>query len=242
MHEIIHIVVDDRERWSGVPEALAELPGVTVETARLGLGDYVVDDRLVVERKTVTDLADSLCDRRLFRQASRLASHLEHRICLVLEGTMRDAERVHVSREAMQGAMITLTLLFGLAVLRSRGPEETARLVVYAGRQLAESRGGVHKLVAYKPKTKALVQLRMLQMIRGIGPQRARALLDRFGSLPSVLAASEDDLRAVDGFGPQLAERIRWMLCEPTPRYGDGIPSSLSARLCGTGSDSPRSP
>ena len=39
-------------------------------------------------------------------------------------------------REALQGAIVSLTLVFGLPVLRSFGPEETARLMVDAARHL----------------------------------------------------------------------------------------------------------
>ena len=40
-----------------------------------------------------------------------------------------------VRREALQGALITIGVFYGVAVLRSDGPEETARLLLYLGRQ-----------------------------------------------------------------------------------------------------------
>ena len=50
--------------------------GVDVQASRLPAGDYVVSDRLVVERKSPTDLAASIKDRRLFEQLARLADGL----------------------------------------------------------------------------------------------------------------------------------------------------------------------
>lgn len=68
------VVADDREKGSGVIEALAAKDDVSLTVTRLSLGDYRVDGELCVERKTLPDLAGSIADGRLFRQASRLAS------------------------------------------------------------------------------------------------------------------------------------------------------------------------
>lgn len=50
---MIHILIDDRERNSPVPEAIAATEAFTVEFSRLKLGDYVLDDALVFERKSL---------------------------------------------------------------------------------------------------------------------------------------------------------------------------------------------
>jgi DNA processing protein len=47
-----------------------------------------------------------------------------------------------------------------------------------------------------------------LTMVPGVGPQTCRALLDHFGEPCRVLGASRESLRAVDGVGPKLAEKI----------------------------------
>ena len=67
----VHIVVDDREQAGDVPAALAARGDAAVEVARLKVGDYHIERRVLVERKTAADFAASLIDGRLFRQASR---------------------------------------------------------------------------------------------------------------------------------------------------------------------------
>lgn len=125
----LHLVVDDREKAGGkVPAALAARGDVTVEIARLDVGDYRVERRVVVERKTAADFAASLIDGRLFHQAAALAFAPE-RAVLVLEGCDKDWHETGVRREALQGALITIGVFFGVTVLRSDGPEETARLL-----------------------------------------------------------------------------------------------------------------
>ena len=56
--------------------------------------------------------------------------------------------------------------------------------------------------------------------IPGVGPARRRALLDRFGSLKAVRAASIDDLMTVDGFSERLARTVYDALHAPEARAG----------------------
>ena len=219
----MHVVVDDRERDGQVAGHLAALPEVSVETGHLPLGDFLVDGRLLVERKTVADLAASLCDGRLFRQAKRLAADRGHRACIVLEGTSREAERVGVTRESLLGAVVSLTLIYGLPLLRSRDAAETARLIRYAAAQLVRSAAGLPKRVLRKASAAERVRIEMLQAIPGIGPERAYALLVRFGSVAELAAASQRDMERVPRMGRTLAVRVHEALGRATPGGEDPL-------------------
>jgi ERCC4-type nuclease len=81
-----------------------------------------------------------------------------------------------------------------------------------------------------RPKGKRRAQLQMLQALSGVGPERAKRLLDEFGSVESVLAASMDDLRTVDGIGLTTAEAIRWVVSEKPAHYGCTAPLSGEAK------------
>jgi len=70
----IAVIVDDRESKSEVIKFLSETKNVSVDIKRLSLGDYLVDNRLIFERKTLNDFALSIIDGRLFSQAIRLPS------------------------------------------------------------------------------------------------------------------------------------------------------------------------
>ncbi|HSN57574.1 MAG TPA: ERCC4 domain-containing protein, partial [Candidatus Sulfomarinibacteraceae bacterium] len=92
------IAIDDRERGSGVIEALRDHPDVELTVRRLELGDYLIDRTLVVERKTLSDFALSVVDGRLFTQASRLARTSRARPCFILEGAEEDHTNPVISR------------------------------------------------------------------------------------------------------------------------------------------------
>ncbi|HOO92902.1 MAG TPA: ERCC4 domain-containing protein, partial [Opitutales bacterium] len=84
-----------------------------------------------------------LMDGRLFSQASRMVQS-PLRPAYIIEGDAHDWNCLNVTRSAIQGALISLMLIFDIPVLRSTDAAETARLACYAGRQLIRARSGTH--------------------------------------------------------------------------------------------------
>lgn len=207
--EPVHIVADDRERKSYVIESLREIENVEVEIQRLSLGDYKIDSSVVVERKTLYDFAVSIIDGRLFKQMLRLTSSKAKGV-LILEGTANDTADIGMAREAMQGALITVSLILGIPVLRSKNPAETANLIIYIGRQIESIANGGVQRHGYRPKGMRKKQLFILQGLPGVGPERAERILDRFGSVEAAISASSSELQSIDGIGIGVADKIRW--------------------------------
>lgn len=217
---LIQVIVDDRETNRAVLETLRGLSETDVTVRRLELGDYELDGRLLFERKTLPDLAASIKDGRLFQQACRLASSRQCK-ALILEGTFRDMPAGAMRREAIQGALIHLTLFLGIPILRSTGPEESARLMIYAARQFASiTRPTSPRFIRGKrPRGKVKTQLHILQALPGIGAESARHLLDAFGSVEAVFHASVEDLMSTPGVGSSRARSIRWAVGENMVLY-----------------------
>ena len=76
----IRIVADDRENAGGVIEELRRFVEVSVDVQRLKIGDFLVEERFAVERKTLMDFAQSVIDGRLFAQATALAPYTYTRL------------------------------------------------------------------------------------------------------------------------------------------------------------------
>ena len=206
---MIPVVVDDREAGSEVVHALREIDGLVVEVRRLKLGDYYINGNLLIERKTFGDLASSIKDGRLFQQASRLAS-CPTRSAVILEGTADDLIRSRMRREAIQGALITLTIILGIPVLRSKDPIESARLMLYAARQTGAVPRQSFPRRGKRPRGKRKLQLYILQGLPGVGPWRANRLLETFDSVEAVVTATTARLAEVHGIGIKTAQSIRW--------------------------------
>ena len=67
--------------------------------------------------------------------------------------------------------------------------------------------------VTYHQKVRARRAIRsILDDVAGVGPARKRALLRKFGSVRAMQEAPVEDLAAVGGVGPALAERIKQAL------------------------------
>ena len=65
--ENLRIVVDERERKSGIPDLLKSI-GLNVEMKTLLIGDYIVAPETIVERKSITHLLSSICTGGWFVQ------------------------------------------------------------------------------------------------------------------------------------------------------------------------------
>jgi ERCC4-type nuclease len=177
-----------------------------VQIQRLPAGDYLIEDTVLVERKTCADFALSLVDGRLFPQAAALTRRPERTI-LLLEGP-RPVRMPDVHPHALQGALVSLAAMWRLPVVHARDPEESLLALRFLAQQ-ARRAGGVLKRYDRRPKRLASRKLYVLQGLPGIGPGLARRLLARFGSVERVITANPAALMQVRGVGRTKAVRIR---------------------------------
>lgn len=208
VRRIAAVAIDDRERDSRVKAALDRNENVKVTVKRLPLGDYQANDSLIVERKTLADFARSVRECRLFDQVARLTRQQHLRPCLILEGTAGPSTRLAIPKPAFQGALITVTVVFGLPVLRAETPEETANLILYAANQLQRREVRPPRRRGFKFTGNRRRQLLLLQAIPEVGPIRAKALLGAFGSPSGVASATVNQLTKVSGIGPDTARHV----------------------------------
>lgn len=207
----IRILADDRERGSAVLAALRAMEGLDLQIHRLEAGDYCIEDSLLVERKGLPDLLASIEDGRLFRQA-RALSLSGKRCLLLLEGRLESIQPRAMRREAIQGALLNLVLVWGIPVLRALDGQEAARLLLQAAQQLRRACHPSAHRPGRCPDALQKAQTYVLQGLPGIGPRLALRLLEHFGTVEAVMSASRECLRSVPGIGARKAERIRWML------------------------------
>jgi DNA excision repair protein ERCC-4 len=131
---------------------------------------------------------------------------------IILEGRGSQLAATNIRREALQGAMISLTIIFGLPVLRAVDSNETAQLLVFSAQQLQRHERNETCRYGRRPRHKRRLQSHILQGLPGIGPARAELLLQRFGSVQAVVAAGLEELEDVEGIGCKTAAAIRDIL------------------------------
>jgi len=199
--------VDFSERHAELLDLARRCGEFDVQMARLAVGDYFIEDGVVVERKTYADFATSLTDGRLFPQAAALARS-PHRPIVLLEGP-KPLHMPDVHPYALKGALVSLAVMWRLPVLHARDPEDSLRILRYLAHQLRNSDPAIAQRYDRKPKRLASQKLYMLQGLPGVGPALANRLLVEFGSVEHVVAADEETLMRVRGVGQKKAARIR---------------------------------
>ncbi|MFC4405317.1 DEAD/DEAH box helicase [Haloarchaeobius iranensis] len=209
--DLAEVVIDQREMDSAIPRELSTRDDVTTRLETLAVGDYVLSDRVAVERKSVADFLDTLTgsDRSLFEQLRDLSGHYARPV-LVIEGTDSLVGTRDIHPNAVRGALASLAVDFGVSVLRTESEADTRDLLaVIAGREQTKNDREVSVHGEKAKKTLAEQQEYVVGAIADIGPVTARSLLAHFGTVEDALSATEDELLAVDGVGSVTAERIR---------------------------------
>ena len=206
----IEIVADQRELDSNIARDLSTRDGIETRLETLAVGDYVLSDRVVVERKTVADFMDTLTggDRSMFEQVGDATRNYGRPVVIIEGEDLFGARNVH--HKAIQGALASLAVDFGASVLRTSDEDETADLLeVIAGREqeVADREVSVHG--EKQSKTLPEQQEYVVASIAEVGPVTARTLLESFGSVEAVMTADKDDLLDVSGIGDVTADRIR---------------------------------
>jgi ERCC4-type nuclease len=214
----IVVLMDNREPLELMHQAMAEVGGLAPEVGHLSVGDYLIDNTLLVERKTYPDLVRSIIDGRLFHQAHRLALS-GYPALMILEGGEAELQPSKMTWESIQGALVAVTVFFHIPVLHTSSPKQTAQTFRYASTQHRSVNTDALARHGRRSKRKPALQSHILQGLPDIGPKRARVLLERLGSVEEVMKASAEQLTDIEGIGLHRARRIRWAVEEPTVGY-----------------------
>ncbi|XP_037359165.1 Fanconi anemia group M protein isoform X2 [Talpa occidentalis] len=126
------ILVDSREITSGseVISSLRAIHGLQVEVCPLNGCDYIVSNRMVVERRSHSKMLNGANKNKFIDQIQHLQSMFE-RICVIVE---KDREKTGISsrmfrRTKTYDSLLTTLIGAGIRILFSSCQEETANLL-----------------------------------------------------------------------------------------------------------------
>lgn len=217
------VVVDERERQSGVPDALSKLD-VRVYYSTLHVADYVLSPEIAVERKAIRDFVSSVYDGRLFIQASEIARSY-HKPYLIVEGDIKELGELTKNLNSYYGAIASVTLVHDLRVMHTSDQTQTAAAIAALARH-SRTRSLPSGSFATPPKAndEPQQQLYLVSALPGVGTKLAKRMLSRYGSPRRIMNLSESQLAMVQGLGPKRAARIAHMLDTPHASQG-GAPA-----------------
>jgi ERCC4-type nuclease len=134
---LIKIDVREQELFKSCSTKITTTPNIQLLSETLPLGDIIINDGtsdcIIIERKTLSDLAASIKDGRYEEQSYRLngLQHHNHNIVYLIEG---DIDRFNtfkdrIDKKTLYSAMFSINYFKGFSVMRSNSLDETATIV-----------------------------------------------------------------------------------------------------------------
>jgi Fanconi anemia group M protein len=202
--ENIKVIVDSRERNQELIFRLEET-GCSLIIETLDIGDYLLSDRIAVERKTVSDFEGSIMDGRLFDQLERIKRSFESPI-LLIEGSRKE---FRLGKNVILGTIASIYTDFNILVVRTAGPKESADIMArIANREQHEKVRSPSPKAGARAVTHEGFQMNVIGNIPGVGPKLAESLLKRFGSIRNIANATVEELMAIEKIGEKKALQI----------------------------------
>lgn len=207
------VYMDNRETKSAVGQELDRMGNVMIKLDSLDIGDYVVSDRVAIERKELDDFTSSMIDndRDIFDQIADLAESFERPVLIIEGGRGIDAlyGRSGINEEAIRSTVQTIAVDFGVSLLFTQDEHETAKNVrSLARREQEENNQKVNPHTKKETDSMEDIQEYIVSSIPGVGPVTAEDLLREFKTIQSIANADTESLMSVDGVGEKTAERI----------------------------------
>ncbi len=198
------VIMDQRERNSDIAAAL-KANGVEVRCETLPVGDYIISDRICIERKTVYDFESSMMSGRLFDQLDRLSDSYEVPM-LLIEG---DRDTFRLKSKVINGAIASLYVDYGVIIISSRSATESGEIIAGIARheQTDEKREPSLKGAA-RAHTHEQFQEYIIGNLPGVGPKLAKAMLTKFKNARRIADASVEELMEIEKIGKKKAEAI----------------------------------
>ncbi len=209
----LQIFIDDRELRSAVAKDLFK-KNIALKPVRLPVGDFVVSDRVGIERKTSADFESSVIDGRLFTQAGELKRAFKAPI-IAITGSQYD----RLQPSAIRGATISMAVDFCIPLFFFKDDGELAEFLHALAEREQTAPDRMHRVqFAKKGPTLADQQRLIAESLPGMGPKTAESLLKSMKTLKAIANASQKELEGVEGIAKLRAEQIRKVFEE---EYGD---------------------
>jgi len=155
---VIRIDVRETELIAKCESLAAIFPNVNFLNEQLPLGDIIINDGhkelIIIERKSLTDLAASIKDGRYEEQSYRLngIDHHNHNIVYLIEGDFSKFNAFKynafknggLDKQTLYSAMFSINYYKGFSLMRSQSVDETANIIFNMAHKLAKETSNKH--------------------------------------------------------------------------------------------------
>jgi len=200
------IFVDTREANTGILEYFIQY-NCFVQKKMLLYGDFVVSDRVCIEKKLVKDFIQSITDKRLFQQLKAMKDNFEKPI-LIIEG--EESLYGFLQPNIIRGVLAAITVDLSIPIIWTRDMADTAGIIFWiAKREQIDEKREISLRNKKVPSTIEEQQEYLVSSLPDVSKVRAVALLKYFKTPQNVFNASLEELQEVKGIGEKIAEKIK---------------------------------
>ena len=205
----MNILIDSREKDLITMFSLLK-PDINIITQQLALGDSIIGDKIIIERKTLTDLAASIKDGRYREQSFRLQKSLEEGFSVIymIEGNL-DLYVGNITKDTIVRTMYSLTTK-GFQVFLTKHVKETAYFIIQIAEKIKSKEtksSGVYEEtegIIQKQKntniTRDNISIFMLCQIPGISTVTATILMDNYKHITLLIKALAENPECLESF------------------------------------------
>lgn len=202
--------MDDREKKN--TKIIASIMYDDMEITHLDIGDVLMRG-VIFEMKSPDDFVSSVFDNRLFTQIANMTENYQRSFILV-HGTYFGTQLVYDSRSKVHNfpGIVASCIARGITPLFTDSLDDSLELIDLISSKCTDGkiRDRPVKRVSLKDK-----QIGIVCSFPGISDTRAKALLNHFGSINAILAATEEELCEVKDVGPKTAKKLQAILQKP---------------------------
>lgn len=239
----MEIIVDYREKQL-IPllenlKIKGKFKNLEIKRENLPIGDVIIKDKngeekLIIERKSVSDLAASIKDGRYAEQSFRLNNNRlhNHNIIYLIEGDIRywnnkGGKYTNIKAKTLYVTLFSLQYYKGFSIVRTFNIGETAEYILrLSDKMLRDKKGSYYDIsfnkttnikdycdVVNKVKKKNIkpenIGEIILSQIPGISSITSRVILEKYGSLYKLLMAMKKDDKCLNKLTIKVGDKKR---------------------------------
>jgi len=219
------INIDCRERKLIELIKSKEISNVEIVVKNLELGDIIICDSsgvelLIIERKSLNDLAGSIKDGRYHEQSLRLAAHPlhNHNIIYLLEGNIKSYRPAPIPnpviKSTIYSSICSILYFKGFSILQTQDIGETVEMIIRLTDKLSREKkqayySNINTITSVSDQQISYIdtikthkssninpdnfQILVLKSIPGIGPQVAKGLMSKYETVNDLINDLHND-------------------------------------------------
>jgi Fanconi anemia group M protein len=180
------IIIDIREKQSMIPSLLME-KNINIKFENLGIGDYLINKKICIERKSFSDFQSSIINKRLLKQLEEIKKYPINFLILELENKK---EILH--KNAIKGMILSCIQDFKVPIIFSENQEDTASYLALLSKEKSKSQLSLR----FSPSQMSKEERKqfILEGFENIGPVSAKKLLENHKTLRKIFSLSKENL------------------------------------------------